>query len=206
MRSPSSPGALVSQEKFPGNVGFPPRQVAIYRNEVNAAPAGRELEGGGNNYVHGEGTGPDQALVPANSSRHLPGAGRDLWGLSAAVAEGDPALQAMKMLVRPSRPPRGASLLQTAGQVFLQVLWSARSWWRGEPGEPSCPPGRCSSSGRGDGNAPSPSAAAGSPGTRSGGGTAGERVRHGASPARAVCAAAAGGGPGRASAAPSAPQ
>lgn len=134
MRSPSSPGALVSQEKFPGNVGFPPRQVAIYRNEVNAAPAGRELEGGGNNYVHGEGTGPDQALVPANSSRHLPGAGRDLWGLSAAVAEGDPALQAMKMLVRPSRPPRGASLLQTAGQVFLQVLWSARSWWRGSLG------------------------------------------------------------------------
>lgn len=57
----------------------------------------------------------------------------------------------------------------------------------------SRPPGRCGSSGRGDGDVPSPSTAAGSLGTRSGGGkTAGERVRHGASPARAVCATVAG--------------
>lgn len=68
-------------------LGLPPQQVAIYREEEDTTLARQEVEGGGTNYVHREGTRPDQhqALILARSSRHLPRAGRDLWGLSAGL-------------------------------------------------------------------------------------------------------------------------
>jgi len=117
--APSSPGAAVSREKPEGELAsaaatlVSPRQVAVYRSEEDATLARREVEGEGNNYVQGEGTGPGQhqALIPVSSSQHLPRAGCELRELSAAVAKGDAALRVMKMTVRPSRPPRQASLL-----------------------------------------------------------------------------------------------
>lgn len=56
-----------------GTVGVPLRQVAVSRSEEDPTLGEQEVEGQGNNYVHGEGTGPDQhqVLIPANSSRHL---------------------------------------------------------------------------------------------------------------------------------------
>lgn len=174
--SPSQPRAVVSQEKPEGESAS--QQVAVYWEEEPAL-ARQEVEGGRNNYKHREGWGSRCSSQQAPCGN--PWSRTCSLGTVAALAEG-----VMDMMVRTllrsqhSNPQAGLGAGEGSQGAVVPApplrLLGKGTWGRALARRQAW-------------------------GGWAGGGTAGERVRHGASPGRASCARA----PGRA-ALPPAPQ
>lgn len=195
--SPFQPRDSCSPEKAQreGSIGrarvrLPPQHVAIYRKEGDTTLARRELDEE-RSYVHGkEGTRPEphgehRAPAPARSTPSSCRGGATLEIVSTGRGGSLPSSAGDEGVVGPSGQPQ-APPPPCHQPGLLRALRSPRAG--------AFTPAQPRFHGKGEGDVPSPIAAGGSLGTQSGGGTDGEGVRHGASPARAAWCRGQGGG------------